>query len=307
MKKIFDFFWWKDEINRVVIITILMNVVLVFMKMIGGHISDSRALLADGLHSASDIVTSIGVIVGIAMAKKPRDDEHQYGHEKIETMVTFFLAMALIYTGGRIGIDTIFSIFRGDMTMPGKIAPYIALVSVIIKEWQYQMAYRLGKRINSNALIADAWHHRSDALSSIAAFIGIVGARLGFYLLDPLAGLAVALLVMKVGFDIFKDCFHQLIDVSIQLVELDELKEAILEQEKVQHIGDIRTRKHGSKVFVDIRICVDASIDIKEGHLIAEEVESIIRSQLENVKDVIVHLDPCANINEKNKDSCKNF
>ena len=297
----------KDEANRVVIITILMNIILVFIKIIGGHISNSRALLADGLHSASDIATSVGVIIGITLAKKPRDDQHQYGHEKVETMITFFLAMALLYTGGKIGIDTIFTILRGEKSIPGKIAPYIALVSVFIKEWQYQMAYRVGKKVNSNALIADAWHHRSDALSSIAAFIGIVGARLGFYILDPLAGLIVAILVIKVGFDIFKECFHQLIDVSIQLEELDELKDAILKQGKVQHIGDIRTRKHGSKIFVDIRICVDASMDIQEGHIVAEDVESIIRNQLKNVKDVIVHLDPCRNANDKNGDSCKLF
>lgn len=297
----------KDEANRVVIITILMNIILVFIKIIGGHISNSRALLADGLHSASDIATSVGVIIGITLAKKPRDDQHQYGHEKVETMITFFLAMALLYTGGKIGIDTVFTILRGEKSIPGKIAPYIALVSVFIKEWQYQMAYRVGKKVNSNALIADAWHHRSDALSSIAAFIGIVGARLGFYILDPLAGLIVAILVIKVGFDIFKECFHQLIDVSIQLEELDELKDAILKQGKVQHIGDIRTRKHGSKIFVDIRICVDASMDIQEGHIVAEDVESIIRNQLKNVKDVIVHLDPCRNANDKNGDSCKLF
>ena len=297
----------KDEANRVVIITILMNIILVFIKIIGGHISNSRALLADGLHSASDIATSVGVIIGITLAKKPRDDQHQYGHEKVETMITFFLAMALLYTGGKIGIDTIFTILRGEKSIPGKIAPYIALVSVFIKEWQYQMAYRVGKKVNSNALIADAWHHRSDALSSIAAFIGIVGARLGFYILDPLAGLIVAILVIKVGFDIFRECFHQLIDVSIQLEELDELKDAILKQGKVQHIGDIRTRKHGSKIFVDIRICVDASMDIQEGHIVAEDVESIIRNQLKNVKDVIVHLDPCGNVNDKNGDSCKLF
>jgi len=297
----------KDEANRVVIITILMNIILVFIKIIGGHISNSRALLADGLHSASDIATSVGVIIGITLAKKPRDDQHQYGHEKVETMITFFLAMALLYTGGKIGIDTIFTILRGEKSIPGKIAPYIALVSVFIKEWQYQMAYRVGKKVNSNALIADAWHHRSDALSSIAAFIGIVGARLGFYILDPLAGLIVAILVIKVGFDIFRECFHQLIDVSIQLEELDELKDAILKQGKVQHIGDIRTRKHGSKIFVDIRICVDASMDIQEGHIVAEDVESIIRNQLKNVKDVIVHLDPCRNANDKNGDSCKLF
>lgn len=282
----------SNEGNRILIITILMNLILVIGKILGGYFANSKALLADGLHSASDVITSLGVITGLAMAKKPRDAEHQYGHEKIETIITFLLAIVLLYIGAKIGIESIFSLINGELVVPGKSALYIALVSIGIKEFQYQITYRIGKKNNSNALIADAWHHRSDALSSIAVFIGVAGARIGFSILDIIAGIIVSFIVIKVGFDIFKECFQELMDVSIHLEELERLRELILQHKGVFHISDIRTRKHGSKVFVDIRISVDSSIDIYDGHLIAEEVEKLIKTQVKNVKDVVVHLDP---------------
>ncbi|AKL94135.1 cation diffusion facilitator family transporter [Clostridium aceticum] len=284
--------FFSNKINRVIFITIIMNVFLVLMKLGAGHFSGSKALIADGLHSASDIVTSIGVIIGIGIAKKPRDEQHQYGHEKVETIAAFLLSIALIYTGIKIGLGSALSIIHKDMVIPGKFALYAALLSIVIKELQYQITFKVGKEANSSALMADAWHHRSDALSSIAAFIGVLGGRLGFTILDPLAGVVVSAIVMKVGIEIFIDCFQQLIDVSIQLKELESVKHSILRKSKVQCINDIRTRKHGSKVFVDIRVCVDATMDIYNGHCVAEEVENIIRSEVNNVKDVIVHLDP---------------
>ncbi|AOY78308.1 cation diffusion facilitator family transporter [Clostridium formicaceticum] len=288
-----------NKVNHIIFITIIMNVFLVLMKLGAGYFSGSKALIADGLHSASDIVTSIGVIIGIAIAKKPRDDHHQYGHEKVETIAAFLLAIALIYTGVKIGLGSAMSILHEDMTVPGKFAIYAALISIFVKELQYQITFKIGKKVNSSALMADAWHHRSDALSSIAAFIGVMGGRLGFPILDPLAGVIVSIVVMKVGGEIFIDCFQQLIDVSIQLKELESVKQSILKESRVQCINDIRTRKHGSKVFVDIRVCVDATMDIYDGHCVAEEVEHIIKTEVNNVKDVIVHLDPFPDYDEE--------
>ena len=185
--------------------------------------------------------------------------------------------------------------------MPGISALYMALISIAIKEWQYRIAYKAGKEVSSSALIADAWHHRSDALSSVAAFIGIAGARMGYTMLDPIAGLIVSLIVLKVGFDIFKQCFQELIDVSIHLEDLQRVIDLILKEKKILKINDIRTRKHGSKVFVDVRVSVDPNMDIYDGHSIAEEVEDIIKNEVKNVKDVIVHLDPyCYKNNDEN-------
>ncbi len=281
------------DINRVLFITIILNIFLLIIKVIAGMASNSTALIADGLHSGSDVITSVGVIIGMAMATKPRDEHHHYGHEKIETITTFLLSIILIYVGGKIGYSAAIAILQGEKVYFSYFALVAALISIVIKEAQYQVAFKVGTREQSSALIADAWHHRSDALSSIASFIGILGSKFGIYILDSLAGLAVSVIVIKVGIDIFKDCFQQLIDVSIHLDEVDEVKEMIMRETQVKYVGDIRTRKHGPKVFVDIRICVDCNIDVREGHEIAEKVENIIKRKIENVKDVIVHVDPC--------------
>lgn len=284
------------EINRIIIITIILNILLLIIKVVAGVQSNSTALIADGLHSGSDVITSIGVIIGIAMAQKPRDEMHHYGHEKIEVIVTFILAIILIYIGGKIGYSALIAIIKKEQVYFSYFALFAAFISIIIKEIQYQVSFRVGTREQSTALIADAWHHRSDALSSIASFIGILGAKYGVYILDSLAGLVVSAIVIKVGIQIFIDCFQQLIDVSIHLDEIDSVKEIIINEAYIKNVSDIRTRKHGSKVFVDIRICVDPHINVYEGHEIAERVESIIKAEIVNIKDVIVHVDPyCAN------------
>jgi len=281
-----------SNINRVLIITIILNVLLLIIKVVAGISSNSTALIADGLHSGSDVITSIGVIIGMGMARKPRDEMHHYGHEKIETITTFLLAIILIYVGIQIGYSALKATMKGQQVYFSYFALFSAFISIVIKEIQYQISFRVGSREQSAALVADAWHHRSDALSSVASLFGILGAKYGIYILDSLAGLVVSVIVIKVGIDIFKDCFQVLIDVSIHLDEVDNVKQTIMSEAHVKYVSDLRTRKHGSKVFVDIRICVDPSIDVYEGHEIAERVEDIIKKNIENVKDVIVHVDP---------------
>lgn len=283
----------KSEVNQVLIVTVILNLILVGIKLGIGYIANSKALLADGLHSVSDVITTIGVIISFVLSRKPRDEKHQYGHEKIETVTTFLLAIILLYTGFKIGINSLNSIINNQKIIPGQMAVYGAILSIIIKEGQYQYVIRLGRKINSSALIADAWHHRSDAFSSIAALIGIIGARLGFSILDPIAAGIVSLIVLKIGFTIFYDCFQQLIDVSISLDDLEDLKEAIITHEEIININDIRTRKHGSKVLIDIKVCVGPGMTVTKGHEISEEVEKIIKTKIKNVEDIVVHLDPC--------------
>lgn len=283
----------KVELNKVLIITIILNLILVGIKLGIGYISNSKALLADGLHSVSDVITTVGVIISFIISRKPRDAQHQYGHEKIETVITFLLSIILLYTGFKIGVNSFGSIISNQNIVPGRLAIYGALVSIIIKEVQYQYVIKIGRKINSSALIADAWHHRTDAFSSIAALVGIIGSRTGFTILDPIAAGVVSVIVLKIGFTIFYDCFQQLIDVSISLEDIDDIKKSINRHDEILNINDIRTRKHGSKVFVDIKVCVNSNISIAKGHEITEEIEKIIRSKVTNVKDIVIHLDPC--------------
>ena len=280
------------DIDRVLIITIFINILLLSVKVIAGLMVNSTALIADGIHSGSDVVTSVGIIIGVKVAQKPRDEEHHYGHEKVETITTFLLSMVLIYVGVKIGYGALIAIIQKKQVHFTYFALFIAFASIVIKEIQYQIAFRVGTREQSPVLIADAWHHRSDALSSVASFIGILGARYEIYILDGLTGLAVSVIVIRVGIKIFINCFQQLIDVSIHSDEIENVKNVIINETDAKNISDMRTRQHGTKVFVDISICVDPDINVQEGHEIAQEVENIIKKEIENVKDVIVHVNP---------------
>ncbi len=281
-----------ESINRALIITIVLNILLLIIKIIAGLMANSTALIADGIHSGSDVVTSVGVIIGVRMAQKPRDEEHHYGHGKIETITTFLLSIVLIYVGIRIGYSALIAIIQKKQVYFSYFALFAAFISIIVKELQYRVAFKTGTEEQSPALIADAWHHRSDALSSIASFIGVLGAKYEIYILDGLAGLAVCAIIVKIGIEIFIDCFQQLIDVSIHIDEIDNIKDTIINKTKTENISDIRTRQHGTKVFVDVKICVNPEISVYEGHEIAKSVENIIKKEIKNVKDVIIHVNP---------------
>lgn len=279
--------------NRIAWITVLMNILLAIGKIAVGLISNSTAILADGVHTVSDIISSIGIIISFLIAKKPEDIDHHYGHEKAESIAGFVLSLLLISVGIKIGYSAVLIIFSGTIKTPGVLAIWAALISVFAKELQFRIAFYGGKKINSSALIADAWHHRSDALSSIAALIGIVGARMGYKVLDPIAGLIVSIIVVKVGIQLFLQGYRELMDTSIEEGKLYKLAHKLLENSQINNINEIRTRRHGTKVFVDIKICVDPHLTVSEGHDVAEEVENIIYNSIDNVKDVLVHVNPC--------------
>lgn len=292
--------------SRITWITIVLNVILAIGKIVIGFISNSNAILADGIHTISDIGSSIGIIIGFFIAKKPEDEEHQYGHEKAETIAAFLLSLMLIAVGVKIGISSLKLMLYQTTRIPGIEAVWAAVVSIIIKEIQFRIAINAGKKINSKALIADAWHHRSDALSSIAVLFGVVGARMGYSFLDPLAGLIVSIIVVKVGVEFFIHGYNELMDVSIEENKLYEIAERLIKNTNVKNINDIKARKHGSKVYVDIKVCVDPNITVYMGHSIAEEVEEEVKKSLDNVKDVMVHVNPCSNHEETNCLVCKN-
>lgn len=287
--------------QRVIWITIILNVFLSVLKVVIGIISNSNAMLADGIHSISDVGSSLGIIVGLFIAKKPEDLEHQYGHEKAETIATFLLSVLLIAVGLNIGYNSVKLIFTGNAEVPGVAAIWAAIISIVVKEIQYRISIRTGKKINSDVLIADAWHHRSDALSSIAALIGIVGARFGYGFLDPLAGLIVSLIVVKVGVEIFIKGTNELMDESLEEEKLIKIVNAVITHRGVKTINDIKARKHGSMAYVDIEIAVDPDITVSQGHDIAEDVEKIVYKKIENIKSVLVHVNPCC----IDKENCK--
>ena len=210
-----------EESNKVTKQAIAWNILLTIIKIVAGVLGKSSAMIADGLHSASDIISSVGVLLGNYISATPVDKEHNYGHEKAETLVSFLLSILLIVVSGSIGIEAVKSLRNIDeIAIPTALPLVVAVVSILIKEYQYRITIKIAKKINSPALKADAWHHRSDALSSVAAFVGIGGAMLGFKVLDPIASIVVAIFVAKVGIEILVGATNCLLYTSDAADEL---------------------------------------------------------------------------------------
>lgn len=263
-----------DESNKVTLISILLNAVLTILKILAGLLGNSTAIISDGLHSASDIITSIGILIGNKISRKPRDEEHQYGHEKAESLVSFILSSVLIIVAIKIGYDGVKELFNiNNILVPNALPLIVAIISIGIKEYQYQITIRVAKKINSSSLKADAWHHRSDALSSIAAFIGIGGAMLGFKILDPIASIIVAIVVVKVGVDILKSSCDELMDSSISKQDISEIEALVSKSDNIYGIKDFKSRKYGSVAYVDMSILIDNDKTLEEAHDIADELE----------------------------------
>lgn len=288
-----------EEATKVTLISIIWNVILTFIKVLGGILGKSNAMIADGLHSASDIISSIGVLIGNKIAKAPNDKEHNYGHEKAETLVSFLLSILLICVALKISLNGINSLIHlDDAQVPTFLPLIISIISIGIKEYQYKITIKVAKKINSPSLKADAWHHRSDALSSVAAFIGIGGSLLGFKALDPIATVVVGLFVAKVGLDIFKDAINELMDYSIDENYESQIITIANDTDGVLNIGELRTRKHGSMAYVDLTICVNKDLTVLQGHEIANKLEISILEELQIVKGITVHVEPCINCDD---------
>ena len=285
-----------DESNKITIISILLNIGLTIFKIFAGFLGNSTAIIADGLHSASDIITSIGILIGNKISRKPRDKEHQYGHEKAESLVAFILSAVLILVAVKIGYDGIVSLLNlSKVKIPTILPLIVAAISIGVKEYQYQITIRVAKKTNSSALKADAWHHRSDALSSIAAFIGIGGAILGFKILDPIASIIVAIVVVKIGIDILKSSCGELMDSSISDNDINEIENIVENYEKIYGIKDLKSRKYGSIAYVDMSIFIDKSKTLEEAHEIADKLEKKIISNLGYIKEINIHTEPFNN------------
>ncbi len=288
------------EAQRATIIGIVVNVILTIIKGIGGIMGNSRALVADAVHSASDVVSSIAVYIGVRAAQKPPDREHPYGHGKSENVATLIVAILLVVVGFEIMYNSISSIWTDTTNEVTSMAVlYIIIFSLVIKEVLFQYKFRLGSRINSPALIADAWHHRSDAISSAVALIGVgltlIGSRYDIQYLeffDPLAGAVIAVIIMYMGFQLAREAVSMTLEVVLNEKETAGLMETAMSVDKVVRVDALSARSHGSYVIVDIKISVDAFITVEEGHRIGRNVKQRLISEHEIVRDVNVHVNP---------------
>ncbi|KXG77168.1 cation diffusion facilitator family transporter [Thermotalea metallivorans] len=274
-------------------IGIIGNIALTSVKAFIGYIAGSTAMIADALHSGTDIVGTAIVLQGLKISHQPPDEEHHYGHGKAESIVAKIIAILLFATAFGIGISALKTLRSPELKAPSSIAIWPAVISIIFKEWMYRYTVSIGKKIDSRALIADAWHHRTDAFSSVAALIGITGAVLGYPILDPLAGIIVAVMIMKAAISIYWDAVHELMDSAPPKEIIEAIKKLTTEIEGIHDIQDIKARKTGNQIFVDMKICVDKLITVEEGHALAGKAKHAILKHIENIRDVLIHVNPC--------------
>ena len=271
--------------------TIIGNFILAFIKILIGFIARSTAMLADGMHSLSDVITTIGVIIGLKLSHKEADKSHPYGHEKIESITSLFLAIVLFLVAISIGFSGIIKIINHSYVTPGFSAIIAAIISIIVKELMYWYTIKYANQINSPSLKADAWHHRSDALSSAGALIGIAGARMGYTFLDPLVAIIIALVIIKVAFDISKQSIAQLIDEAASEEDIQVIIDRINSIDGIYEIKNLKTRRHSNRLYVDVDISVDATLTVEEGHKIALYVHNLIEED-SRIKHCMVHVNP---------------
>ena len=280
---------------RVSGVSIGVNMALSVFKLAAGLIGHSGAMISDAIHSASDVFSTIIVMIGVTISAKKSDKEHPYGHERMECVASILLAVVLFATGAGIGIQGVQKIAAGSLDkvlIPGKMALIAAVISILVKEWMYWYTRGAAKKINSGALMADAWHHRSDALSSIGAFAGILGARLGFPVLDPLASVVICVFIGKAAWDIFQDAMNKMVDKACNDRTIQQIRQAVLENPGVEKIDTIRTRMFGARAYVDIEIAADENLTLREAHKIAEDVHNRVEEQFPEVKHCMVHVNP---------------
>ncbi|MCS1350686.1 cation diffusion facilitator family transporter [Mechercharimyces sp. CAU 1602] len=290
-----------DQAERAAWIGIIGNLLLSIFKGTIGMVANSRALIADAAHSASDVVGSLAVLIGVRAAKMPPDEDHPYGHGKAESVAAIIVSVLLGVVGVEIGYGSFQMLFT-PVEAPAGLAMIAAVISILVKEAMFQYKYRLGKKIGSHALIANAWEHRSDVFSSIAVLIGIGGAILGERLhissliyLDALAGIVVSLLVLRMAYKLAQEAIHYTLDHVLHKEDAEELVHAAAQVKGVLKIDELRAREHGYYVIVDVKVAVDPQITVEEGHAIGKQVKLTLMRQFDHVSDVLVHINPSQN------------
>ena len=272
--------------------TLALNFLLGSLKLAAGLWGRSSAMVADAAHSYSDCASTVAVIAGLKMASKSADADHPYGHEKYELIFANILSILLGLTAVKIGYDALMVIAHGSYQVPG-LAPLLAAVfSVAVKEVMYRLTLRKAKKIGSVAMEADAWHHRSDALSSVGAFVGILGARLGLPVLDPVTGLLVSILVLKVAIDLYRKSVSGLVDSSTDAETVVRIQQLLADMDGIEEVNSLKTRVFGASAYADVTIKVDGALTVEEGHDIATLAHNKIEANLPKIKHIMVHIEP---------------
>jgi len=280
--------------NKVTLVGVLVNTLLIVIKLVAGIYGSSQALIADAVHSFSDLFTDAVVLIGIKISKKPPDKTHHFGHARIETLASTIVGMALIGTALYIGIEASLTIYRHTKYHPTTLALFGAGVSIVLKEWLYHYTIRTGRRIKSQLIVANAWHHRSDALSSVAVFIGVAGTQINpsWNILDSFAALLVSFFIVKVGLEILRDALREFTDTAPKPEIIGKIQQCALSVNGVVDTHDLRVRTSGGFYQMEIHIVVDGQLTVLEGHKIAKAVEGCLVEDVGNIGSITIHVDP---------------
>lgn len=283
----------KNEAIKVSVVSIVVNVVLSVFKFIAGIIAHSGAMISDAVHSMSDVLSTFVVIAGMKMAGKANDAEHPYGHERMECVAAIILSVMLAVVGVGIGYSGVMKIISGEaLKVPGKLALAAAVISIAVKEWMYWYTRAVAKKVNSDALMADAWHHRSDALSSVGSFIGIGGAIIGYPVLDSVASVIICVFILKAAIDIFKGAINKMVDRACDPEITKQIRDIILSNDEIITLDMLKTRMFGAKIFVDVEFSLDGSVTLEYAHSVADKIHDEIESTIPMVKHCMVHVNP---------------
>ncbi len=289
-------------IKKLSLVSVVGNVVLSVFKLFAGIFGNSGAMVSDAVHSLSDVLTTAAAFIGVKLSQRAADKEHPYGHERIECVASLFLGLILLFTGlgiGETGVKTIFSGNYSELTSPKFIALIAAVFSILVKEGMYWYTRYYAKLIHSQAFLADAWHHRSDAFSSVGALIGIGGAMLGFPIMDSIASVIICIFILKVSYDILKNAVSNMMDTSCGEEYENRLVEFVKQNHEVEKVDVIHTRSFGNKVYVDMEITIDAEKSFQEAHEVCEEVHAGVEQNFPEIKHIMIHANPSASNEEK--------
>lgn len=285
----------QQLVNRVSFVGIAGNILLSAFKFLAGIFGHSGAMVSDAVHSLSDVFATFVAWLGVRMSAKAADKEHPYGHERLECVAALILGTILALTGAFIGYEGVRKVLAGnyaDLAVPRAIALWAAVISIITKEAMYWYTRYYAKILNSSAFMADAWHHRSDAFSSIGSLIGVGGAMLGFPVLDPLASAVIAVCILKVSYDILKDAVSKMLDTSCGEEYERNLRDFMAGVSGVVRVNSVYTRQFGNKIYIDAEIAVDGNLSLTRAHDIASLVHDKVEKQFENVKHIMIHVEP---------------
>ena len=278
-------------INKVSFNTIIMNALLSLFKFISGIVAHSNAMISDSIHSLSDVFSTIVVIIGAHFASKEADDQHPYGHERFESVAAIILAGLLIITGLGIGSNALAVIISGNyqnLVVPGLLGLIAAIVSIIVKEIMYWYTRYFALKISSQALMADAWHHRSDALSSVGSLIGIIFARLSFPIMDLIASLIICFFIILTGIKIFIEAIEGMIDKSIDNKTIKEIKDFLNLNHDIKCINEFKSRIFGNRIYVEIEVCLDSKISLKDAYIITQKIHFDLENKFKKIKHVSI-------------------